>query len=204
MKQLVMAGLGPAIYAAPIGPRPDGARSAWEDGRVKPGHDEEGRRRDVSFGAGQPPGRWSTRNDMGRGPVSRHRQGGFTLIEMIVVLAVLGLALSLVLLHGGAGSPALEFDSAVREVAGTLRLARSRAIADDRPVTVVIAPQSFQLDGGAAIVLPPMLSMTGNGLIRFLPDGGSSGGQITLHMAERAMTIDVDWLTGRVHLLSHG
>jgi general secretion pathway protein H len=139
-----------------------------------------------------------------RPPVSRQRQHGFTLIEMIVVLAVLGLALSLVLLHGGGRSPGLEFDSAVREVAGTLRLARSRAIADDRLVTVVIAPRSYQLDGGAAIVLPPDLSMTGNGLIRFLPDGGSSGGQITLRMAGRAMTIDVDWLTGRVQLLSRG
>lgn len=139
-----------------------------------------------------------------RWPLSRHRQRGFTLIEMIVVLAVLGLALSLVLLHGSARSPGLEFDAAVREVAGTLRLARSRAIADDRPVTVVIVPRGFQLDGGAVIVLPPALSMTGNGLIRFLPDGGSSGGQITLHMEQRVMTIEVDWLTGRVQLLSRG
>jgi hypothetical protein len=65
-KQLVMAALDPAIYAPPILPRRDDARSTWEDGRVKPGHDEEGWRRDVSFRAGRPPGRWSTRNDMRR------------------------------------------------------------------------------------------------------------------------------------------
>jgi len=44
-----MAGLVAAIYAPLIGPHRDDTRSAWEDGRLRLGRDEEGRRRDVSL-----------------------------------------------------------------------------------------------------------------------------------------------------------
>jgi hypothetical protein len=44
-----MAGLVAAIYAPLIGPHRDDTRSAWEDGRLRLGRDEECRRRDVSL-----------------------------------------------------------------------------------------------------------------------------------------------------------
>ncbi len=132
------------------------------------------------------------------------RERGFTLIELIVVLVVLGLALSMVLGQGVARSPTLQFDSAVRQVAGALRVARSRAIADDRLVPVIFAPGGFQLDQGTAIAFAPEISLSGNRLIDFTPDGGSSGGQVTLRMGSREMIIGVDWLTGRVALSEHG
>jgi general secretion pathway protein H len=130
---------------------------------------------------------------------SDRRERGFTLIELIVVLVILGLALSLVLGQGVARSPTVEFDSAVRQVTGALRLARSRAIADDRMVPVVFAPGGFRLDQEATSFAPE-ISLSGNRLIDFTPDGGSSGGQVTLHMGSRQMEIGVDWLTGRVEL----
>jgi general secretion pathway protein H len=39
------------------------------------------------------------------------------------------------------------------------------------------------------------------GAIRFFPDGGSTGGRITLAAGERKYDVDVDWLTGRVTIL---
>ena len=36
------------------------------------------------------------------------------------------------------------------------------------------------------------------GRVRFFPDGSSTGGRITLSLAERRYMVDVDWLTGRV------
>jgi len=132
------------------------------------------------------------------------REQGFTLFELIVVLVILGLALSLVLTQGPARSPTAEFDSVVRQVTGALRLARSRAIADDRTVAVQFAPHGFRLDQETAISLGPDISMSGNPLIDFTPDGGSSGGEIMLRMGDRTMLIEVDWLTGRVTLSEPG
>jgi general secretion pathway protein H len=129
---------------------------------------------------------------------------GFTLLEMIVVLVVLGLALGLVISHGPARSERLELDAAARQVAGALRVARSRAIADDRVVTVTFGPGLYGLEGDAPRSLPGDVAVAGVRLIRFTPDGESSGGQIVLRNGDRRIAIGVDWLTGRVRLSEGG
>jgi len=131
---------------------------------------------------------------------ANRRERGFTLLELIVVLVILGLALSLVLTRGPVRSPTVEFDSAVRQVTGALRLARSRAIAGDRMVAVQFTPRGFRLDQEMPIAFSSDISLLGSRLIDFTPDGGSSGGEVMLHMGERQMVIRVDWLTGRVTL----
>lgn len=135
---------------------------------------------------------------------ARGRDRGFALIELIVVLVILGLALSLVLAQGPARSPTVAFDSAVRQVAGALRLARSRAITDDRMVAVLFAADGFRLDRDAAIAFAPDISLSGSRLIDFTPDGASSGGKVMLQMGGRQTVIGVDWLTGRVELAERG
>jgi len=131
---------------------------------------------------------------------ANRRERGFTLLELIVVLVILGLALSLVLTQGPVRSPTVEFDSAVRQVTGALRLARSRAIADDRMVAVLFTPRGFRLDQETPIAFSSDISLSGSRIIDFTPDGGSSGGEVMLHLGERHMVIGVDWLSGRVTL----
>jgi general secretion pathway protein H len=123
---------------------------------------------------------------------------GFTLIELIVVLAVLALAMGLVLTHGPVRSHRLELDGAVRELAGALRLARSRAIAEERPVAFAVGAFGYRLDRGAPVPWHATVSPEGNSLVVFTPEGGSSGGRIILREGERTVAIGVDWLTGRV------
>ena len=140
------------------------------------------------------------------------RAAGFTLIEMIVVLVILGLAMVLLVTRGPQRSHTLEINAAASEVAETLRLARARAIASNRPIRVVVdtAEKSLMAENGATRAVPPAYAMAvqtvagaadgRRGVIGFAPDGSSSGGRIALADGARRVWIDVDWLTGRVSI----
>jgi general secretion pathway protein H len=142
------------------------------------------------------------------------RQAGFTLIEMLVVVAIMGFALSMVVTRGPVRSQALEMKAAVSEVAQGLRLARSRAIATNTPVqfAVDVPLRSFRIDRGTPTILPRSLSIAMTAVseetlgarlaaIRFNGDGSATGGRIELTDGQRLSQIGVDWLSGRVSVL---
>jgi len=111
---------------------------------------------------------------------------GFTLLELLVVLLIAASAIALVLPQLSGARAGIVLKSSAREVAGALRAARGEAIARHREVSFVTAAEvSGSLDG----------------VIRFFPDGSSSGGSIRLSAAGRSYVIEVDWLTGRVAIL---
>ena len=156
---------------------------------------------------------WRRRSAAGRPRVVRGRdwQGGFTLLEMIIVLVILGLVVGIAAARGPARSHGLEVKRIVATVAEALRSARGRAIAINRPVLVAIdgARGSVAVAGGPTIQVRPELDLTAATSptgepdkklvgIRFAPDGSSSGGRIVLADGKRQTQIGVDWLTGRV------
>jgi general secretion pathway protein H len=124
---------------------------------------------------------------------------GFTLIEMIVAIAILGLALSVVVGFAPRRHGRLELDNAANGLAETLRLARAGAIARSTPV--LFAPTR---DGGGYAVdgvvrrLPPSVVLTAAPAIRFAPDGSASGGTLRLANGSGTQELRVDWLTGQV------
>lgn len=126
---------------------------------------------------------------------------GFTLIETLVVLVILGLALSIVAGFIPKGHGTLDLATNADGLANTLRLARSRAIARQQPIVFAAVPggHGYVLDG-VARPLPStlILSMVGTPAIRFAPDGSSSGGTVVLAAGNMTRTLRVDWLTGRV------
>lgn len=61
---------------------------------------------------------------------------GYTLIEMMVVVAVIGILGSMAVLQTAAVRPAMEADGAMRAVMGQLNMARETAVAQRRRVTV--------------------------------------------------------------------
>jgi general secretion pathway protein H len=141
------------------------------------------------------------------------RAAGFTLIEVIVVLAILGLAMTLVVGYKSPMSSGLNLRGSASAVASGLRLARSEAILNNRAVIfdVDLAGHRFRSGTRPAQQLPPglaieLLTISGErrngrrGDIRFNPDGSSTGGRITLADGGRKITVGVDWLTGRVSL----
>ena len=127
----------------------------------------------------------------------RRGEVGFTLIEMIVVIAVIGLIAGLLLIRQPLHSAGLDMDATERALTAALRLARSRAIAQDRNVSVITAATGFSVDGGAPRVLPSNETMSESRVV-FMPDGGSSGATIVLASGSQRIAVTVNWLTGRV------
>jgi general secretion pathway protein H len=138
-------------------------------------------------------------------------QAGFTLLEMIIVLVILGLVVGIAAARGPSRSHGLDVRALVDSVVETLRGARGRAIAHNRPVLVAVNGErrSIAVDGGPTILLPPGLGLAAVGglsgepgpklaAIRFAPDGSSTGGRIVLADGKRHTQIGIDWLTGRV------
>lgn len=146
-------------------------------------------------------------------PPAARPEGGFTLIEIMVVLVILGLVAGLVLGRGPQRSATLEMRAATGAVAQAMRVARTRAIASNRRVVVALDPGAATLQVGASAPrrLPPGiaiavvdLAVVGVGRadaqpgIAFLPDGSSTGGRVELAGNGRRSAVGVDWLTGRV------
>ncbi len=138
------------------------------------------------------------------------RQWGFTLIEMIVVLVIMGLVLGLVVARGPSRSPGFLLRSEAKVLASTLSEARGRAIATDRDVVVGISrdPPGLTVTGRPSVALPPSLTLAlltadgnaeplGRRLV-FHPDGGADGGGLLLANQAGRMAIAVAWLTGRI------
>jgi len=145
--------------------------------------------------------------------MTMRRPAGFTLIELMVVLMVMGVVAAMVVpMMLGTGVSTTALRSAAREVAAGLRLARSEAVAHRREtvLTLDLADRSFMVDRDPRRhALPHELELKlytaqrdlvseSVGAVRFFPDGGSTGGRVTLASGDRKFDVDIDWLTGRV------
>ncbi|MEN9559597.1 MAG: hypothetical protein RLZZ502_808 [Pseudomonadota bacterium] len=127
---------------------------------------------------------------------------------MVLAIIALGYGLAGPLIGKGQGSS--EHKAAVRQVVQSLKAARNQAISERKETTVGFdlkervmtrADERFVLPTEVEIKLDTTakeLSGEGKGAIRFYPDGGSTGGRVSLSRKERLLRIDVDWLSGRV------
>lgn len=139
-------------------------------------------------------------------------KAGFTLIEMLVVVAVLGMAMGLVATSAPMRSHAIEMQAVVEQVANAARLAHAQAITSNRAVylTLDVHAHSLRVDKIPPTLLPAtmrvtMTAVSGDSVggpltvIRFNPDGSTTGGRIELAEGSRRAMVGVNWLTGRVN-----
>jgi general secretion pathway protein H len=140
------------------------------------------------------------------------RQRGFSLLEVITVITIIGLAYVLLPKMVFSGVSGAELRSNARAVATGLRRARDAAINTKREavMSINLENREFTLPNDSKLhKLNELLDVklyTSEadlisdkvGSIRFYPDGSSNGGRVTVGAGERGFEIDVDWLTGHV------
>ena len=142
------------------------------------------------------------------------REPGFTLIELVVALAVAALVLAIAVPMLSGTSARAQFRASAHEVAAALRETRSRAITSGRSAALIIDVEHGVYRGDASATphwLPKGIHLVlttttqerrseGSGAIRFFPDGSSTGGGVRLMEDDKRYDVLVDWLTGRVSL----
>ena len=144
-------------------------------------------------------------------PRTAARVAGMSLLEMLLVVALIALVGLLTVGIFSRGTAGMQLRGAGKEIASQLRLARTRAIASGEPQRFVVMPAAHRWQGadGRDGTLPPQLQVTfegaaqlqqrpGEGVIEFHPDGGSSGGLIGLRQGDVRWTLRVGWLMGEV------
>ena len=150
----------------------------------------------------------------------RHaKNNGFTLLEIILVLTIIGLA-SVFIFPNVGGLESRTFSAQARQAVSLLNFARRTAIVEGRPASIEIYAAPI-----AELELPQSPLSVGQwefayGSIRFeantdveyevedrievvfYPEGGSTGGIIYLNFEGRERTILIDSFTGQV-ILDH-
>jgi len=141
----------------------------------------------------------------------RARQSGFTLIELVAVVALIGIALSVISLSFSKSMNSAKVQAASRDLVAALRYTRGQAIVKNQQAALDLDMQNntYQAPGRPLVRLPTEMRMTlltaeseqtgaTSGRIRFFADGASTGGHVSIFAGQREWRVNVNWLTGQV------
>lgn len=137
---------------------------------------------------------------------------GFTLVEMLVTLVIVGIAGSVAYQFAGAGATVSRRAERISASLGAeIGMLRALAIRSGQTTRILFDPESGRFLSsrpGAPPIATAPLPMTvqvnegiaaSPGEIRFLPDGGSSGGRILIGPARGGSVLTVGAMIGRAH-----
>jgi general secretion pathway protein H len=145
---------------------------------------------------------------------STDRAGGFTLIEVVAVMLIIAMVAALAIAitpgSGRAQLKAVALETAAlfrRERLGAILTGRSRLVSIDGELRALVG------DGGDVVAIPRDITLTILGadeqrsgrqtVVRFLPDGASSGTVLRLSREQVEYEIRVNWYTGGVAIEAH-
>ncbi len=140
---------------------------------------------------------------------------GFTLLEVICVVAIIGMIAAILLPAIPAGTSQPRLKAYAVEIASLLTADRTAAIRRQAPVAADIDALGRTIRSGAdgqAVRLPADVEMTAtlaarcNGrssgsTIVFFASGLSCGGVVTIAHADVGYAIEVNWLTGGIEIV---
>ncbi len=144
--------------------------------------------------------------------MTNRRTGGFTLLELLVVLLVMSLIAGVVVPAYSKSLTNLNLRKSARHVAAVLKESRNVAVFQSQTVQFYLDEEAhgFRSDvnrGSHALPADLVASLEGvaaqpevQAAILFFADGTSSGGKVRLVMDDASQLVSVDWMTGAVSI----
>lgn len=142
-----------------------------------------------------------------------NRARGMSLLELLVVVALIATLAGIGAMVIGRAMPGQELRAAARELAAELRYTRAQAIATGTEQVFRLEVDSRRWDaaGKRSGQLPMDIELVATtardlqpvpreAVVRFFPDGAATGGRVVLRRDGAAWRVDVAWLTGEVTL----
>jgi general secretion pathway protein H len=148
--------------------------------------------------------------------MNRPSERGFTLLEMVCVLALIAMMAAVLLPFAPHHTSRSRLQAYVLQTAALLKEDRNAAIRRGTGVATLIDAGSRLIRSGSTsdmiripedVQFEALLPRTCNrhealSTIRFFPSGMSCGGAVALTRADIAYEVRVNWLTGRVEIVS--
>lgn len=138
-----------------------------------------------------------------------HSEKGFTLMELLVVMVIVGLMSSLVFVAVGSGMLKSAESRFEADFLSCIKQARSAAIGRGKAVRFIIDEEDRRIfiEGGKSVSIPETVQIEGTGVIElsnggyaviFFPDGSSTGAELDLKYNNAVRQIRVNKLLGTV------
>ncbi len=147
---------------------------------------------------------------------ARPRSRGFTLIELMVVIAIMAALAAAFPLAMNRFVAARRVDAAARQLVADIRLAQARSVSSGKPVAIEPTAHGYQivaLSGTApetvssrdwrsstALTIERLDGSPSADRLRVFADGSSTGAKFTISDGARSRVVRVSELTGRVRI----
>jgi general secretion pathway protein H len=152
---------------------------------------------------------------MGRSSINIER--GFSLLEIIVVISLIGLLMGFAAYTLNRQLPGQQLRSSAKQLAAELRFTKSQAMVTGEAKSFQINAKTREWKGpkNHSGTLPKSLEIIATtarreqpendiAAIKFFPDGAATGGRIVLQHDTAKWQVDVKWLTGEVTVTKPG
>ncbi len=147
---------------------------------------------------------------LGRGASSESGKGGFTLLELLVVMLILGLAVGLSSFFFIKGREKREAEGFLKDFQMALSQARIQAISHGERVSLFISPEDRTLwvDQEKKVKIPKDVSLKsrdvpleGNDVVAFsfYPDGSNGGGDFFVKWGDKEWRLRINPVTGVIY-----